>query len=341
MAGIYLLSDYGKLTKKDETLEFVRPDNASVTLFPFKTDHIFMIGNVSVTGEALRFMSKYGIGATIMSRNGRFNGRLSFGDGKNVLLRQKQYRILDNSEMSLKLAKSIVAGKIRNELSFMQRIKRKKDDPGDTIPQAINDIKHILLKAEKAEDVDILRGLEGYAAKKYFEVFGLNIIPEWAEFPNRSKNPPLSNVNAVLSFLYTLLMYRVETAVEASGLDAYAGCLHAVNYGKTALVFDLMEEFRTPVADTVCCSLFNLGTMAPGDFEKRSPDESDETQGILLTPDGIKKVISAFESKIESEVLYTVTREKLSYSEIIYKQVQHYKRVIAGEETDYNPFYFK
>lgn len=341
MAEIYLLSDYGKLIKKDETLEFVRRDNKSITLFPFKTEHIFMIGKVSVTGEALRLMSKYGIGATILASNGKFNGRLSFGDGKNVLLRQKQYRLMDNPEKSFKMAKSIVSGKIRNELSFMQRIKRKTETDNRAIPEAINDVKQVLVKTETIEDIDVLRGLEGYAAKRYFEVFAFNIIPDWAEFPNRSKNPPLSNVNAVLSFLYTLLMYRVETAVEASGLDAYAGCLHAVNYGKTALVFDLMEEFRTPVADTVCCSLFNMGTMVPEDFEKRGESEWSDSCGIFLTPDGMKKVISAFESKMESEVLYPATKEKLPYSKIIYHQVQHYKRVIAGEETEYNPFCFR
>ena len=125
MAAIYILSDKGKLTKKDETLVLVQPDETRTILFPFKTEHLVIIGNISITGDALRLLTKYKITTTFLSVNGRFNGKLTFGDGKNVFLRQKQYRILDDEKKSLDIAKSIVCGKIKNQISFMQRIKRK------------------------------------------------------------------------------------------------------------------------------------------------------------------------------------------------------------------------
>ncbi len=385
MSEIYILSDYGKLSKRDETIVFTQPDGTSTILFPFKTEQLVLIGRISISADALRLLTKHKIPTTFLSSNGKFNGRLSFGDKKNVFLRQKQFRILDNPKKSLEIARSIVVGKIKNEISFMQRIKRKNPADEVVIERAVNSVKNTLSDAEKTDDIEKLRGYEGLAARKYFEVFKFNLQPEWAEFKTRSKNPPKSNVNAVLSFLYTLLMYRVESAVEAAGLDSCCGNLHAVNYGKTALVFDLMEEFRSPVCDTVCCSLFNLGTLKPEDFEKvefsaesedfplekteqieqlkqgeqmeGEPDlqnnadsadnEGDKNSteqsqtGILLIKAGIKKVITAFEAKMNSQILYLPTGQKLSYTAIIFRQVQHYKRVINEEETEYKAYYFK
>jgi CRISPR-associated protein Cas1 len=361
MASIYILSDHGKLTKKDETFVFVQSDETKTILFPFKTKQLVIMGNVSLSGDALRLLAKYKISTTFLSSNGRFNGKLTFGDGKNVFLRQKQYKILDNPEESLKIAKSIVVGKIKNQISFMQRIKRKNDSSEQLVLDSINAIKNTLDNAQKADDIEKLRGYEGLAARQYFSVFGYNIQCEWAEFKTRSKNPPRSNVNSVLSFLYTLVMYRVESALEAQGLDVCCGNLHAINYGKQALVFDLMEEFRSAIADSVCCALFNLGTLNKDDFEVKMfseddidypldegqlGDEQEENsnmaiQAVLLTKPGIKKVIAAFETKMDTLILYQPTGQKLSYNKIIYEQAEHYKRVISGEETEYKAYYFK
>lgn len=362
MAEIYILSDYGKLTKRDETIVFSQPDGTSTILFPFKTEHLVLIGRISLSADALRLLSKYKISTTFLSSNGRFNGKLTFGNSKNVFLRQKQFRILDDEKKSLGIAISIVAGKIRNEISFMQRIKRKANSDDEKVKDAINDVKNVLASLEKAQNIDELRGFEGIAARKYFEVFAFNIQCEWAEFKRRSRNPPKSNVNAVLSFLYTLLSYRVESAVESTGMDTCCGNLHAMNYGRSSLVFDLMEEFRSPVCDSVCCNLFNLGTLAKEDFEEKDfsadsddfpleqaqNDENDDAEnseesqkGVLLTKAGLKKVIGAFEAKMNSLVLYPPTNQKLSYAKIIYQQVLHYKRVVSGEETEYKAYYFK
>jgi len=363
MASIYILSDYGKLTKKDETLVFIQPDETKTILFPFKTEHLVIMGNVSITGDAMRLLTKYKIGVTFISSNGKFNGKLSFGDSKNVFLRQKQYRILDDKKQNLEIARSIVTGKIKNQISFMQRIKRKSGREEKLVIDAIEATKNILTDAEKTDEMEKLRGFEGIAARHYFSVFGYNIQIDWAIFKKRSKNPPLTNVNAVLSFLYTLLMYRVESALETQGLDICAGNLHAINYGKNALVFDMMEEFRSPIADSICCALFNLGTLKEDDFEIKNftednvdfpientnlPDSSDErteetdiVKGVLIKKDALKKVIAAFEQKMDSQILYTPSGQKLSYQKIIFAQAEHYKRVISGEEMEYKPYYFK
>ena len=172
MAAIYILSNYGKLTKKDETLVFVQPDESKTILFPFKTEHLVIIGNISISGEAIRILTKYKIGTTFLSSNGRFNGKLTFGDSKNVFLRQKQYRILDDKKSSLEIARSIVIGKIKNQISFMQRIKRKNGAEEKKVIDAINAVKNTLNDSEKTEEIEKLRGYEGIAARNYFSVFG-------------------------------------------------------------------------------------------------------------------------------------------------------------------------
>lgn len=335
MATAYIISDYGKLGKHDDVLVFTQPDGERTVLYPYKTDRLVLMGRVSISADALWLLSRHKIPTTLISNRGEFNGKIDFGDGKNVFLRQKQYRLLDDTKASLEIARSIVVGKIRNSLSFVQRIKRKNDSDDERVAVAIEAMKNAMNDADKTDDIEKLRGYEGSAARAYFSVFAMNILPEWASFPKRSRNPPETNVNAVLSFLYTLLSYRVDGAIEAHGMDSYCGNLHALDYGSTSLVFDLMEEFRVAVCDTVCCSLFNLGMLKEDDFE------SENEIGVYMKKAALKTVIAAFEEKMDSEILYAHSRERMPYKKIIHEQAHLYKRVLLGEEATYKPFLFK
>jgi CRISPR-associated protein Cas1 len=290
---------------------------------------------------------KHNINTIFVNKNGKYGGKLEFSANKNIFLKKRQYKLSDTENTRLPLAKSIVKAKIRNELSFVQRIKRTRNNEED-FGRVIASLKTALEKVDACENSDVLRGHEGIAAKNYFSVLRYNLIPEWARFPRRSMHPPLSNVNAVLSFLYTLLMYRVEAAIEAVGLDPMPGFLHVAEYGKNALVFDLMEEFRTPVADTICCSLFNLNILAENDFDpadedipEAGTDRAYQEIPVFLAHEGIKKVISIFEKKIESTSYYQPLNAKTALNTIILEQVKCFKRVILGEETEYQGYKFK
>lgn len=129
----------------------------------------------------------------------------------------------------------------------------------------------------------------------YFSVLKLHIKPEWAVFEKRSKNPPETNVNAVLSFLYYLLAEEVELALQSEGFDCMAGVLHEIQYGRKSLVYDLMEEFRTPFADVIYCRLFNHKILNEEDF-------TQEGKAVYLTRDSMKKVIAEFEAKMSQEI---------------------------------------
>lgn len=348
MSVVYIISDHGRLNQSNGTLIFTAADGTIRKIFPHKMDSLIIGGIVSISGRAFRLLIKHQINTLFISSNGKYNGKLMFNATKNVFLRKKQYILSDDVKYALPIAKSIVLAKIRNELTFIHRINRKTGNETE-FSAVIQSLKTTIEQIDVAETIDELRGYEGMAAKQYFSVFRYNLIPDWAQFPRRSKNPPRSNVNAVLSFLYTLLMYRIETAIEVSGLDAMAGFLHASEYGKNALVFDLMEEFRTPIADTLCCSLFNHNVLTPElfravtDVENTDVDNNADNgeRAILLTNEGLKKVIPAFEIKMETLVYYPPLDAQLSLDMIIIEQVKQIKRVILGEEKTYKGYMYK
>jgi CRISPR-associated protein Cas1 len=344
---IYLISDHGKLSKNNELFEFIDSTGKSCKIFPHSINSFVISGIVTITGAAMRLLMKHTINTVFINRNGKYNGKLEFDAAKNIFLRKRQFLLSGDEDVSLSLVKSIVTAKIKNQLCFVQRIKRKNHNE-EAFRQAIGSLKSALENTADCKNINVLRGYEGIAAKNYFSVFRYNIIPEWAQFPRRSMHPPLSNVNAVLSFLYTLLMYRVETAIEAAGLDPMLGFMHAAEYGKKALVFDLMEEFRTPVADTLCCSLFNLGILSEDDFETAEDDMLETGKGgegaeipIYLTQSGLTKTVAAFEKKIGNLLYYQPLKTEIPFYDIIHEQVRHFKGVIQGGETEYQGYVYK
>ena len=363
MATIYIVSSHGKLQKKGETLQLYAQDGTITIIFPYKTEQLVIIGNVEITSAALKLLMKYNLDTIFLGKNGKFNGKLAFQEGKNVFLRKKQFALLDDMDFRVNFAKSIVRGKLKNQLTFMQRIKRRDRGTAD-IKRTIALMKKNIEDVNFASSLDSMRGFEGIGARYFFSVFRHNIIQDWAVFNGRTMHPPQDNVNAVLSFLYTMLFYRIDGYIEVAGLDSYVGYLHELNYGKRTLSFDLMEEYRTPIVDTLCCALFNLGILNINDFEKVNfstksieyPLQSDgqvidsgdkeipayeEKKGVLLAKDGLKKVISQFEKKLETKIYYEPSNQQLTYKRIMREQINQFKRVINKEQIEYKPLVFK
>lgn len=355
MSTIYVVSNYGRLVKSGQVLQLRMGRDILKTIFPFKTEQLFIIGQIEITAAAMRFLMYRKIDTVFLSKNGRFNGRIDFQTGKNVFLRKKQYSLLDDEPFRVTVARSIVRGKLKNQLSFMMRIARRNLKYLD-LKKAISEMKINLRKMEDAESVDSIRGYEGNGARLFFSVFKHSIIQDWAVFNGRSMHPPRDNVNAVLSFLYTMILFRVDAAIEAEQLDSYAGFLHSLDYGKKSLAYDLMEEYRTPIADTLTASLFNLDILKEGDFreeifnekvefeessEEGDSEVSSEKKGVLLTKDGLKKVITHFERKLDDSFFYTPLMTEINYRRLINEQVKHFKRVIIGQEAEYKPLVIK
>ncbi len=360
MSVIYIVNDFGQLVKRGDVLQLRKEGSVYNTIFPFKTDQLVIIGNIEITSPAFKFLMRHQIDTVFLGKNGRFNGRIITKSGKNVFLRRKQFQALDNEQFIKSFTASLVAGKLKNQLAFMQRIIRTKGE-AHHCKQAQDSFKKTLQQVSEEKSIDTLRGYEGVCARYYFSIFKYAIQPGWAVFKGRSMNPPEDNVNAVLSFIYTLILYRVESAIEVHGLDSHVGYFHSLEYGKQTLCFDLMEEYRTPIADTLTASLFNLGILEEDDFHdvvfsdeddehpltieeevfNSAPEEKREKKGVLLTKTGIKKVITQFEKKLDTVVYYPLLEKKIPYRRLIFEQVRHFRRVLTGEATTYQPLSIK
>lgn len=362
MPDVYIVADYGRLHKQNDTFKFAYPDGTISTFFPHNTERIVIIGKIEITSDALRMMMRHNIETVFLGRNGRFDGRLVFQEGKNVFIRQKQYKRLDDEDFKLSFCKSVVGGKIKNQISFAQRIKRERRLKDKDIEDAIKSITAILAKLDTAKTAEQVRGYEGAASRLYFSIYKNNIIPDWAVFNGRKMNPPGDNVNAVMSFVYTLMNYSVESAIIAEGLDPYVGYLHTLEYGRKSLIFDLLEEYRVPICDTLTSALFNLGIVKEDDFrvvdfskedddnplgEQTSSEEDEEDspvlrrKGVLMEKTGINKTIEQYETKLASKYYYKPVGVAIPFKRLVFEQVKHFKRVLSGEEAVYKPFVIK
>jgi len=337
MSQIYFMTEHGKLSESNFSFVFSDGKDKQTVFFPHDTDGIVISSKISVTGHALDLLAKEQIPVIFTHSNFKFKSKLDYGNSENILLRIKQYEISCNKEFALSIAKKIVTSKIRNQLAFIRRITRKINTQAKS---SVIQIKDIQRQIERANSIDVLRGLEGLASREYFSIIKDNINPQWAQFPCRSQHPPKTNVNAVLSFLYTILAYRIEAAAHLYGLDATLGFLHANQNNRASLVLDLIEEFRTPIADAVCCSMFNHKILTEHDF-REIYDSVYSEKTIYLTEDGIKKVIAEFEKKLETQILYLPIKQRISFKKIIFEQVKQFKKVILGEEREYHGFVYK
>lgn len=242
MAIVYLASNNGTLSEKDEVLFYEDYKGNKTKLLPNKVSQIVIIGRINITGSALNIILYNQISVVFVKKNGRHAGKLVYTDKKNTILRHKQHEVSSNPKIAATIAKDIVRGKIHNQYLFLQRINRKNKSDDAQLAQGIREIGRIRDMLERTDRLEVIRGYEGDASRIYFSLFGLNINSDWASFSSRSKNPPLDPVNSVLSFLYTVLANRIAGYIYELGLDSGIGTLHSVTYGRDSLVFDLIER---------------------------------------------------------------------------------------------------
>ena len=345
MRTVYLASNGGRLHKEAGKLEYLARDGTKTIIFPHQTSQIVVQGNADLSSAALKMLMRHQIQTVFLNKNGRLNGTIQFGDSRNVAVRLSQYERRHDDTFRLMWAREVAQGKIRNQLNFVQRIGRKTHVNRADIDDIEKDMRIALKNVERAKDVDQIRGFEGWAAKRYFAGFRKNIVADWAEFHGRSTNPPKDNVNAALSFLYTLLGYRVQAAIATENMDACIGYLHTTAYGKESLMYDLLEQFRTPIVDATVCRAFNLGVFEPDDFECResrnaddppevtSDEEASELQdGVFLNKSGIGKAIDQFEKKLREQISTPLVAKRISYQRVIREYVKAARRAIVGED---------
>jgi len=276
------------------------------------------------------------VALSFLSPSGRLLAKISSPVHGNVLLRKRQYELSDDPDTTLAYARNFVLGKLLNSRAVLRRFLRDHSEKTGTseISQAVQMITNQIDKLLMAKSVHVLRGIEGEAARAYYGVFNSLILDstETFFFHGRSRRPPLDRTNAVLSFLYSLLAHDCSAALETVGLDPQVGFLHRIRPGRASLALDLMEELRPYLVDRLTLSLINTNQIDKRDFVVK------ESGGVLLTDDGRKKIINAWQTRKQQEVTHPYFEERFEIGLVPYAQAMLLARSIRGDIDGYPPF---
>ncbi len=352
MATLYLTEPRSLVKKDGETLLVeipANPDQGSekrkVRVPLTKVDAVVVYGDVTLTSPALAALLEQRAEVSFCSHYGRFQGRLSPEFSKNSLLRLAQHQAHVDPVRVVELARAFVYGKLSNMRTLLMRANRKLEN--EQIGAAADSIKGVLDQVEticpeqatpppdpsrpQSESLQgKLLGLEGSASAFYFGVFGHLLKGGWT-FERRSRRPPTDPVNALLSYGYVLLTHQVASAVNVVGLDPYIGFLHSSQYGKPALALDVVEEFRTPVVESVVLTLLNNAMLKRGDFE-------EQLGAWRLSDEGRRTFLIRFEERLNETISHPVFGYKATYRRCLELQVRLVAKWLLGEISHYQPF---
>lgn len=271
--------------------------------------------------------------------NGNFLARV-IGESKgNVVLRKKQYKLSEDENKSAIIARNFILGKIFNHKWMIERMKRDHAlrINVEAFKEVSKQLSDIMLKVRVCQDLESLRGWEGQAAFNYNKLFDQMILQQKEDFffTTRSRRPPLDNVNALLSFTYTLLANDMAQALETVGLDAYVGFLHRDRPGRASLALDMMEELRGIYADRFVLSLINKRAIRREDFLLK------ENGSVIMTDEGRKKFLSAWQTKKQEKITHPYLGEKITWGLVPYSQSLLLARYLRDDLDEYPPFLWK
>ncbi len=300
---------------------------------------VVCFGHVGLSAPLMHRLADDGIALVLLDANGRFKARLEGAVSGNVLLRQAQFARGTDEVFTLDMARTFVAGKIRNSRQVLQRGAReaKAENEALSLARLADDLAASLRALPVAETLDAVRGVEGEAARQYFSGLALLMRPD--QRPNfamqgRTRRPPRDRFNALLSFLYAMWMNDCRSALEAAGLDPQVGFLHALRPGRAALALDLMEEFR-PWADRLALTLINRGQLQADDFDLR------EGGGVALQGDARKAVVVAYQERKKDDITHPLLAQSLPLGLVPLVQARLLARALRDEAMPYVPFVAK
>ena len=341
---MYVLEPGSYLRRSGNTLRLVKEGKTIEEIPAAGLKRLMLVGYVSLTGAVLDFLIKNRVETVFTTPTGRFRARLLLDEHRHVKLRKAQYDRLGDPAFALAAASTVVCGKIRNLHRFL--LLRGRQYNNNDLGVAAARLKPLLSLAAGADNLDSLRGLEGFAARIYFGAFPLLIRNPGFTFNGRNRRPPLDPVNALLSFAYTLITNEVLSAIKTVGLDPYLGALHEIDYGRPSLACDLVEEHRPFMADRLVLGLINRQALSPEDFVYRGkpPAEfADEEEMKLRRPVEMKPAIcrafiSAYEEMMGRSIAHAPGDRRVKYRVLILNQVQRFARFLENPDGAYEPF---
>lgn len=336
---LYVTTQGAYLSREGETV-LVRVDGETKLRVPVHTlSGIVCFGQVSCSPPLMELCGERNVLISFLSDYGKYWARVQGPISGNVLLRREQYRRADDREKSAEIARAVVIAKIANSRTVLLRALRDHpDNPGCAqLGEGTLRLARIMEDLRRPVPLDTVRGREGEAARKYFDVFDHLITAQKEDFffRERSRRPPLDNMNSLLSFFYSLLAHDVTSALEAVGIDPAVGYLHRDRPGRPGLALDLMEEFRPFLADRTALSLVNRQQVRGKGFKKT------ETGAVVMDDDTRKEVLVAYQKRKQEEINHPFLGEKVALGLLPHIQAMLLARHLRGDLDGYPPFLWK
>ena len=327
---LYVQDQGARVTLDGDCLVIQGRKGSSVTARLPNTSHVVLYGNVQVTAQAMRALLERNVPVSFLSYGGWYYGRATGVESKNVELRLAQHRAASDPAFCLGIARGLVAAKARNCRTLLRR--------NHLAPSllVLSELEQLARKAERAESLEALLGLEGTAARSYFGAFtgmlkGDAAVSGDFDLDGRNRRPPRDPINALLSFVYSLLTKDFTLALSAVGLDPLLGFYHQPRFGRPALALDLMEEFRPLVADSVVLGAINGGGYAVEDFQRHP-------SGVAMRPAARRRLLIAYEHRMEQQIVHPVFGYRISYRRVLEVQARLLARCLLGEIDAYPSF---
>lgn len=334
---LYVMTPHSYLHLENDTLRVDVEREKKMQVPLHHLGNVVCLGNIMLSPALMHRCADDGISMVLLDGNGRFKARLEGAVSGNILLRQAQHRQAGDTAFALNLSRSMIAGKLRNARQILLRGAREAADEADAkaLTAAANALRASVRNLPLTANLDSVRGIEGDAAKVYFSALNSLVRRDARQYfgmDGRTRRPPRDRINALLSFLYSMLMNDCRSALEAVGLDPQLGFLHAVRPGRAALALDLMEEFRAIVADRLVLTLINRGQIGKGDFLER------EGGATLLEGDARRAVVIAYQKRKQEEITHPLLDAKMPIGLLPQIQARLLARHIRGESEMYLPF---
>ena len=336
---LFVTTQGAYLSKEGETV-VVNVDKEVKLRLPIHTiGGIICFGNVMCSPFLLGFCAEKDVAVSFLTKNGRFLARVQGPVSGNVLLRREQYRKADDPDATAMIVKSILYGKLANSRTVLKRVLRDHRDKidGEAVEKAVNKLSYSLDRLQEDIPTNVLRGIEGEAARVYFSVFDHLITTTKKDFyfKERNRRPPLDRVNCLLSFLYTIVLHDVRSALETTGLDPAVGYLHRDRPGRPGLALDMMEEFRPFMADRMALSMINLNQIKPEGFS------SMESGAVLMDDETRKTLLTAYQKRKQDLIYHPFLDEKVTVGNLFYVQALLMARYLRGDIDGYPAFIWR
>ena len=336
---LYVTSENSYLGLDGENI-VVFEDNKEKGRLPLHNlEGIVSFGYRGVSPALMGGCAERNISLCFMTPQGRFLARVTGKTRGNVLLREQQYASCLDPVVSLEIAKNCILGKVYNARWVLERCIRDHEMQVDAekIKMASEKLKHALELIQVCESKEQLRGFEGEAASVYFGVFDEMILQQKKDFVfhGRSKRPPMDNMNAMLSFVYTLLTNTIASALECVGMDPYVGYLHTERPGRVSLALDMIEELRAVLADRFVLTLVNKKIVSGKNFTQK------ENGAVIMDDELRRRLLTEWQNKKKETITHPFLKEKVEWGMVPYVQAMLLARYLRGDLDSYPVFLWK